>query len=93
MTDRLRIRLPHTELNTLKTYTLSNPDAIREVARRVHEATYLTHTTPEPSDVRALLMVVSDYLHLTTYELGQEHCVRQLRDMWRARRAGEKGEG
>ncbi len=57
------------------------PDGYRQQA---------TNTDPDPGDLRTLLSAVSDYLHLTTYELGQEHCVRQLRDMWRYRRAVTK---
>lgn len=34
-----------------------------------------------------VLMLANAYLTLTTYELGQEHCLRKLRDIWRARRA------
>lgn len=82
-----RIKLPHGEADSTKVYTMSNPDTVCEAAERVHEAVYRTGATPDPGDLRTLLSAVSDYLHLTTYELGQEHCVRQLRDMWRARRA------
>lgn len=34
-----------------------------------------------------VLMLANAYLTLTTYELGQEHCIQKLRDIWRARRA------
>ncbi|MCC6649040.1 MAG: hypothetical protein IT374_26165 [Polyangiaceae bacterium] len=44
---------------------------------------------PTPGEVARVLMLAGDYLHLTRYVLGQEHCVRQLRDLWRARRARE----
>lgn len=82
-----RITLPHGETDTTKQYSLSNPDHVAEAAERVHQSVYRTETAPEPADLRTLLSAVNDYLHLTTYALGQEHCVRQLRDIWRARRA------
>jgi len=38
------------------------------------------------SDIYTVLRVVSDYQHLTTYELGVEHIVRKLRFIWRGLR-------
>lgn len=82
-----RVKLPHDETDDRNVYSLSNPDYVRDVAERVHRAVYRTDSPADPDDIRALLSSVSDYLHLTTCELGQEHCVRQLRDLWRYRRA------
>lgn len=40
-----------------------------------------------------LFTLAQGYLDLTTYELGQEHCVSKLRDIWRARRGREDSHG
>jgi len=46
--------------------------------------------TPEEkqrdTDLYRVLMVVEEYRHLTTYPLGVEHCIRQLRAIWRGLR-------
>lgn len=80
------IRLPLNAKDEKKRYSLADPDALAKLvnfARHAHyEGSRLSGT-----EISALLTIAQSYLHLTTYELGQEHCVRQLRDLWRARRA------
>lgn len=83
----VRIRLPHDETDERKRYSLTDPDGENADAYgRVYSARY-SKTEPDPDDLSRVLSMAGDYLHLTTYELGQEHCVRQLRELWRARRA------
>jgi len=83
----IRITLPHGETDPRKQYSFSDPHS-----ERVHEALdSLRYGSPTREDVLIALALASDYLHLTTYALGQEHCVRQLRDIWRALRAREDG--
>lgn len=83
MGDPLRIRLPHAETDERKRYSMTDPDSarLRGAMRRCR------YGKPTREDLLAVLGAATDYLHLTTYELGQEHCVSQLRDVWRARRA------
>jgi hypothetical protein len=88
MGERLRIRLPHGETDRDKTYTLADPDALHDALWRVNHA-WARDQAPDRGDLARVLMAAGDYEHLTTYALGQECCVQQLRDLWRARRARE----
>ena len=47
----------------------------------------LRHGSAEKIDVGRVLEAAESYIHLTTYELGQEHCVAKLRHIWRTLRA------
>lgn len=77
------MRLPHDESNERKRYSFSDPDSER-IAEAMDRCRY---GTPTREDMLVVLGVACDYVHLTTYALGQEHCVGQLRAIWRARRA------
>ena len=88
------MRLPHSETDERKRYTMADPDELDAAYSRVrsevfpfHRAASTPTVTVDRNDLARLLFAVDCYLHLTTYELGQEQCVRQLRDIWRARRA------
>jgi len=52
--------------------------------------------TPEEkqrdTDLYTVLRVVSDYQHLTMYELGIEHIIKKLRAIWRAVREAREEE-
>ena len=85
----IRMRLPHGETDHRKRYSFSDPDS----ERLIEALDRCRYGTPTREDVLLVLGVASDYMHLTTYELGQEHCVRQLRSIWRARRARARTEG
>jgi hypothetical protein len=90
------IKLPRGETDTRKTYVFPDPDALGQLLWRTRYA-YLYPVgidEPRPStvdvargDLEKLLAYAEAYIDLTTYELGQEHCVKKLRDIWRARRA------
>lgn len=83
MTGHIRIQLPHDEPDGRKRYSMTDPDT-----ERLHDAMHkCRYGSPSKADLGILTSAVADYIHLTTYELGQEHCVRNLRDIWRARRA------
>jgi hypothetical protein len=88
--------LPHGETEERKRYAMPDPDALGPSYGRLYDATWYRHPfgTPLPEtievsreDLRRLLSLANGYLTLTTYELGQEHCVSKLRDVWRARKA------
>jgi hypothetical protein len=82
----MRMTIPHDETDQRKQCSFSNPDS-----ERIEEAMdRCRYGSPTREDILVVLGVASDYLHMTTYELGQEHCVGQLRAIWRARRAREK---
>lgn len=87
----MRMKLPHGEPNTHKHYSMPDPDALvasYKRARRVLGARRITaNVVLSYEDAAALAALARGYLDLTTQELGQEGCVRRLRDIWRARRA------
>lgn len=87
-----RIRLPHNETDETKRYSLTDPRAGEAAYAAVYRWKYYGEREPMPDELAIVLMLAGDYLHLTTYELGQECCVRKLRDMWRALRAAERNE-
>ncbi|MEL6705730.1 MAG: hypothetical protein AAFP15_15800, partial [Bacteroidota bacterium] len=71
MGEPLRIRLPHAETDKRKRYSMTNPDS-----ERLRDAMYrCRHKKPTREDLLVVLSAASDYIHLTAYELGQEHCV------------------
>lgn len=90
------LRLPHGETRPERRYSMPDPDgklfaSYEAACRRLNPGCALEHL---PDDVRLsrvelehVLRLAGAYLDLTTYELGQEHCVGKLRDIWRARRA------
>lgn len=81
-----RLRLTPGETNPRRTYTLPDPDS-----PGLHDAAHAARSgEPTRSQLYELAAVAEAYLHLTTYSLGQEHCARKLRDVWRARRARQK---
>jgi hypothetical protein len=82
-----RLKLPHGETNPTKLYSFPDPDANLEAWKAVNSWRYWNGPLPTPGQVSAVLDLAYGYLDLTTYELGQECCVRKLRDIWRARRA------
>ncbi len=85
-TQPIRLPLPHGETNPRKLYSYTNPDN-----DELHEALWqCRHGKPSGAQLRRVVSAAMDYMHLTTYPLGQEHCVSQLRDIWRARRARAK---
>lgn len=96
----LRVTLPHGETDPRKTYSLPNPEALRPARDRVRHACYPQpafsapdQITVDRSDLVRLLMLADGYLVLAAGPGGQELMVGKLRDLWRARRALEGGEG
>ena len=85
--------LPHGEADPRKRYIMPSPDARADAySSAYHAAWYGTQrdaetVTLDKETLRSLIALAGGYLDLTTYELGQEHCVGKLRDIWRARRA------
>lgn len=87
MAKPMYMRLPHGEADERKRYSMADPDACDEAYAAVRRWQFSEGEEPSREDFARVLAMADCYLHLTTYELGQEHCVRQLRDVWRARRA------
>jgi hypothetical protein len=83
-----RLHLPTDDATQEHRYTMPDPDALAESYERLYHAAWLGQPM-DCADVKAVLALASGYLHLTTYDLGQECCVGQLRDIWRARRMRE----
>ena len=84
-----RLLLPHGEQDPAKQYIFPDPlhGPFIEAERKArYNPQALTST-----ELLALCSLASAYRSLTADELGQEHCVKKLRDIWRARRAQEKG--
>lgn len=83
-----RLSLPHGETDPNKRYQMPNPDgAAQEALAEVYAYRYYNARVPSERDMSAVLELAQGYLHLTAYELGQEHCVGNLRDIWGAKRA------
>jgi hypothetical protein len=80
------MRLPHDETDEAKRYSLTDPRECDEAYTAVYRWRWYGEREPTPEEFARVLMLAGDYLHLTTYELGQECCVRKLRDVWRALR-------
>jgi hypothetical protein len=93
------LRLPHSETAPEKLYSFPNPDTLIVAFRALNQEVYLfaddeqrsrNRVTVSYEHVAYVLMLAHAYLDLTMYELGQEHCVEKLRDIWRARRVAAK---
>ena len=90
------LRLPHDETDESKRYTMPHPDALATNYGAVRSKLYpcvRLEDLPETVtlgrvELEHVLRLAGGYLDLTTYQLGQEHCVEKLRDIWRARKAG-----
>lgn len=94
----MRMKLPHSETDPRKTYSMPDPDAMMDACMDARRVVFPPCTgelgSPPYPDVTltytqavALITLTEGYLDLTMYELGQESCVEKLRDIWRARRA------
>jgi len=86
----LLMRLPSPDAPRDLQYNMCDPDYMAERVRTIRTAHYSSGETLSREDVAVLLLLADDYLHLTTCACGQEHCVRKLRDIWRARRGREQ---
>lgn len=84
-----RIQLPYDETNPAKVYTLVDPESVYEDVQSARDGHCHHKRELTRHEIALLLDIAGDWLHLTTYELGQECCVGKLRDLWRARRARE----
>jgi hypothetical protein len=88
-----RLLLPMGEEDSRKTYTMPDPDGLCDAYGRLYGVVFHRDAPVAPtvevsrSDLIKVLSLASGYETLTTYELGQEHCVEKLRDIWRSRRA------
>ncbi len=87
-----RLKLPHGETDPRKTYSFPDTDALSEAYAEAYDRHFHQKKSLTNSQVRVLLSLAQGYLALTTYVLGQECCVKKLRDIWRARRARMKEE-
>lgn len=89
----LRMKLPHGETDPRKTYSMPDPDALAKTLSDARHAVFTGDLTPRSHVTLtyfravALVTLAEGYMDLTTYELGQGHCVATLRDIWRKRRA------
>lgn len=88
------LRLPHGETRPERRYSMPDPDGLAADYLAVREKLYPGGLEDLPKvvvlgrvELEHVLRLAGAYLDLTTYELGQEHCVGKLRDIWRARRA------
>lgn len=95
MTDPIakhrHVRLPHGEVDERKRYIMPDPDSMAPATRAVYGWIHYNEPMPSRTELQCVVSMAQTFVHLTTYELGQEHCVGQLRDIWRARRAGKTG--
>ena len=84
--------LPHDESDRSKTYLMPDPEHEGSPYETLYAQAWSGFNAPDKVtvnrvDLHRVLALARGYLTLTTYELGQEHCVGKLRDIWRARRA------
>jgi hypothetical protein len=93
-----RLLLPMGEEDPRKTYTMPDPDGLCDAMVSIYDDAW--HRKPQGprvevdlADLRRVLGLATGYLDLTTYALGQEHCVQKLRDIWRSRRAHREESG
>lgn len=97
MTAPLRLRVPHDETDETdesKVASFPNPDhdAVDKAFGRANDLLFSKRLGVEDeAAVRMLYSIAEAYMHLTTYDLGQEVCVTRLRQIWRARRAAKGG--
>lgn len=80
------LRLPHGETDENKRYSFPDPDD----EGNIDALWTMRYGEPTRAQVLRALSLAQAYMALTTYELGQEHCVGKLRDIWRARRASQE---
>jgi hypothetical protein len=85
------LRLPHDVPEGPHRYGMPDPDACADAFVIAYRHRYCGERAPSPIEVGKLLQLADGYLTLTTYALGQECCVRKLRDIWRARRSQKRG--
>jgi hypothetical protein len=81
------MRLPHDETDMRKRYTLPDPDVLGDSVTIAHRYLYYGEREPTKVEWQNVVALAEAYFFLTTYTLGQEHCVEKLRHVWRARRA------
>ena len=88
--------LPDGDHRREKQYLMPSPDARSGAYESLYDRAWHSGAdagsamvTVSREDLRLALSLADGYLTLTTYPLGQEHCVGKLRDIWRARRAEE----
>ena len=85
--------LPNGDHRRERQYVMPSPDALGDAYERAYDAAWYRpqteggEVTLDKQTLRDLISLAGGYLTLTTYALGQEHCVGKLRDIWRARRA------
>ncbi|MHA1573443.1 MAG: hypothetical protein ACTSX8_05565 [Alphaproteobacteria bacterium] len=79
-----RLLLPHGEKDPAKQYIF--PDPLHEPFIEAEQKARYNPQALTRTDLLALCSLAAAYRTLTSYELGQECCVKQLRDIWRARR-------
>lgn len=94
------MRLPHDETDTHKLYSHPDPDGNADAYTKVYRHHYYGEPAPTREELARVLVLAGGYLDLTTYGSaqdgsalgygGQEHCVRHLRAIWRARRSRAK---
>ena len=84
---RFRMPLPHDNQDPAERYSMADPDALQPLYESAYRAHFCDKRPLTDQEMAAVLTLAGDYLHLTMYALGQTHCVAQLRDVWRARRA------
>jgi hypothetical protein len=90
---RPRIKLPTPDAPPNDVYSMADPEYLPEALREIYGWLYYSEREPSREALVQVMSMAQGYIHLTTYELGQENCVEKLRDIWRARRAREtKGE-
>lgn len=82
----MMMALPRADSEGPDRYVMADPDACAEAFARFRAHVYGGEAAPSEDDIKRVLAMAGCYLHLTTYALGQEHCVGQLRDIWRERR-------
>lgn len=81
------LRLPHGNTDPEKAYAFPDPDQRPEAIWSLHQWLFAGGPKPSRDALIHIERLADAYVSLTTYELGQECCVRKLRDIWRARRA------
>lgn len=92
----LLLRLPHDETDERKRYSHPDPDELADAYAVVYRHHYYGERAPTREEMARVLVLAGGYLDLTTYGSapdrslgygGQEHCVKHLREIWRARKA------
>lgn len=84
------IKLPIGETDERKVYRMPDPDDLQDSIDAIYRWRYYSGPEPTTEQFTAAYIAAASYIALTTCFLGQEHCVRKLRDIWRARRDRRK---